>query len=147
MSKKITFPGLHNLDSVDQYQTIEIDPCTKERRHRNHSELWELGSGNPQTILEGFEQGIKQATEDGDFIGIPQVDIYTNDVMGYEYRKYGQARDDARKFALYLQEEGMRPGTGFYGVRQISIIMSDLVNESMIRQGHSWFIFDKHLRI
>ena len=118
MSKKIKFPGLHNLDSVDQYQTIEIDPCTKERRHRNHSELWELGSGNPQTILEGFEQGIKQATEDGDFIGTPQVDMYTNDVMSYEYRTYGQARDDARKFALYLQEEGMRPGTGIYRLIQ-----------------------------
>ena len=127
MPKKIKFPGLHNLDSVDQYQTIEIDPCTKERRHRNHSELWELGSGNPQTILEGFEQGIKQATEDGDFIGTPQVDMYTNDVMSYEYRTYGQARDDARKFALYLQEEGMRPGTGIYRLIQFDTHQYDLL--------------------
>ena len=36
--------------------------------------------------------------------------------MSYEYRNYGQARNDARKFALYLQEEGLRPGTGMCGL-------------------------------
>ena len=65
--------------------------------------------------------------------------------MSYEYRSYGQARDDARKFALYLQEEGLRPGTGICGLS--SGYRRNCVRESLIRQRHSWFIFDQYLRI
>ena len=44
----------------------------------DHPELWELRSDDPQTLLEGFENGIKIAGENGDFIGIPNKgnDLY-----------------------------------------------------------------------
>ena len=44
----------------------------------DHPELWELRSDDPHTLLEGFENGIKIAGENGDFIGIPNKgnDLY-----------------------------------------------------------------------
>ena len=47
--------------------------CTQNRLQHfsDHPELWELRSDDPQTLLEGFENGIKIAGENGDFIGVP----------------------------------------------------------------------------
>ena len=45
--------------------------CLSDEIFSDHPELWELRSDDPQTLLEGFENGIKIAGENGDFIGIP----------------------------------------------------------------------------
>jgi len=119
MSKNPQWAGVHNLDSLDQMQTVEVDPESRERRHKDHPELWELRSDDPQTLLEGFENGIKIAGENGDFIGIPNKDE-TNTVTSYTYRTYGQVRDDAKKFGRFLEQAGLEPGTDIIGIFSIN---------------------------
>ena len=34
MSKNPQWAGIHNLDSLDQMQTVEVDPESRERRHK-----------------------------------------------------------------------------------------------------------------
>ena len=36
MSKNPQWAGIHNLDSLDQMQTIEVDPVSRERRHKGN---------------------------------------------------------------------------------------------------------------
>jgi len=119
MAKNPQWAGVHNLDSLDQMQTIEVDSESRERRHKDHPELWELSSDHPHTLLEGFENGIKIAGEDGDFIGVPNKDD-SNNVTSYTYRTYGQVRDDAKKFGRFLELEGLEPGTDIIGIFSIN---------------------------
>ena len=36
MSKNPQWAGVHNLDSLDQMQTVEVDPESRERRHKGN---------------------------------------------------------------------------------------------------------------
>ena len=64
----------HNLWVIDydaNDRPFSRDDHFSDEIFSDHPELWELRSDDPQTLLEGFENGIKIAGENGEFIGIP----------------------------------------------------------------------------
>ena len=47
-------PGSRSNDfQIMKKYFFQVDPVTKERRHKDHPEIWELPKDDAQTILEG----------------------------------------------------------------------------------------------
>jgi len=115
MGENPAWKGVHNLKSLDEIQTVEVDPISRERRHKDHPELWTLPATEAQTILEGLERGMKIAGEDGKFIGVPVKDD-KGLVTSYAFKTYSQVRDDAQQCAVALSQLGLTPGTDFIGI-------------------------------
>lgn len=115
MAYKSQWAGKWNLDTLDQVQSIEVDEVTRERRHKDHPELWTIPADGPQTILEGFEAGLKVAGEDGKFIGIP-VKNDAGILTSYDWKTYGQVQTEAKQCAVALSKLQMSPGSfiGFF---------------------------------
>ena len=42
MSKNPQWAGIHNLDSLDQMQTVEVDPESRERRHKGKNMIYRV---------------------------------------------------------------------------------------------------------
>jgi len=103
--------GRFNLKTLDEVQSIEVDPVTKERRHKDHPEIWELPKNDAQTILEGFERGLKVAGENGQFIGKPIGDPVT----GYDWKSYGDVQKESKQCAKALSTLGLESGKDFIG--------------------------------
>lgn len=104
--------GRFNLKNITDEHSIEVDPETRERRHKDWPELWTLSDDDPQTILEGFERGMSIAGENADFIGIP-VKNEKNVVTGYNYKKFSEVEKDAQQIGLALQKTDLEPGKDF----------------------------------
>jgi len=114
LTGKKMFPGRWNLKTLDEVQTVEVDPVSRERRHKDYPKLWTIPEGDAMTILEGFERGLKIAGESGPFIGIPQKDD-KGLVTSYKYRTYGEVQADAKKCAIALSKKGLEAGKDFIG--------------------------------
>jgi len=102
-------------DPLNDQQSIIVDEVTGERRHKDFPELWDLDPEDPDTILKAFESGLEKVGENGEFLGIP-IKNTKGDVYSYMYKTYGQVALDAKKFAIFLEQEGLLPGEGIFGI-------------------------------
>jgi len=103
------------MDDPKAQQTIVVNEETGERHHKDFPELFELGPEDPDTLLKVFLQGKKTAGENGDFIGVPNKNE-KGDVESYTYRTYGQVESEAKKFAYFLEKEGLAPAEDVFGI-------------------------------
>ena len=74
-----------------------------------------MGPEDPDTVLKAFQKGAEKAGENGDFIGVPNKNE-KGDVESYTYKTYGQVASEAKKFAYFLEQEGLVPGEDVFGI-------------------------------
>lgn len=119
MANNPAWEGRYNLKSLDEIQTIEVDPVSRERRNKDHPDLWELPADDAQTILEALDRGLKIAGADGDFIGVP-VKNAKGIVESYNFKTYSQVKADAEQCARAISKLGLRPGEDMIGIFSVN---------------------------
>ena len=78
-------------------------------------ELFDLDDNDPDTIVKVFQHGKKLAGENGNLCGTPILDDNGN-VRSYSWKTYGQMEAMAKKCAMFLQKEGLKPETDIVGI-------------------------------
>ena len=74
-----------------------------------------MGQNDPDTILKVFQRGKQLAGENGNLCGTPILDDSGN-VRSYSWKTYGQIEAISKKCAMFLQKEGLKPGTDIVGI-------------------------------